>query len=369
MSSHYQELTPRRIVVAVSGGLDSMVLLHRLHRLSGAENWQLVVAHLNHGLRGRASDADEQFVRTTAARLGLPCVSERADVATHARTRRLSLEMAGRELRHAFLARVARQHGARVVALAHHADDQVETFLLRLFRGAGGDGLGGMQPVAPSPADPGVSLVRPLLAIPRARLAAFARRHRLQFSEDASNRDRRILRNRLRLDWLPRLRRIIPAVDAAILRAAELVGAEAQLAAAAAQHWLRRRQRSPFAALAVAVQRRVIQAQLRQLGCEPDFTLIETLRVAAGRRIVVRPGLNVLRDSLRPGSDDSRGRSSTSRLTPLTKPASAPPSMLRGAPETPKSPPSSTAANRVAWSKSFAWPCQPPAGMFKVPPI
>ncbi|MGD0538945.1 MAG: tRNA lysidine(34) synthetase TilS [Verrucomicrobiota bacterium] len=285
------------VVVAVSGGLDSMVLLHLLHRLAGTENWQLVVAHLNHGLRGRASDADERLVRETAGRLKLPSVIDRADVRRETLARKLSLEMAARQLRHEFLARTARARGARVVALAHHADDQVETFLLRLLRGAGGEGLAGMKPVAPSPADADLRLVRPLLEFSRATLAAYARRHRLRFREDASNACRDIPRNRVRHELIPRLRRFQPALDTTILRAMELVGAEAEFATAAAQRWLRHRQRSPFAALAVAVQRRVIQAQLRQLAGEPDFALIEALRATAERRIAVRPGLHVVRDT------------------------------------------------------------------------
>jgi tRNA(Ile)-lysidine synthase len=285
------------VVVAVSGGLDSMVLLHLLNRLARAASWRLVVAHFNHQLRGRASDADEAFVRRAAKQLGLPCVTDRADVRRAARARKFSVEMAARELRHAFFAQTARRNDARTVALAHHADDQVETFFLRLLRGAGGEGLAGMKPAAPSPADVEVRLVRPLLEFSRAMLAAYARRHRLRFREDASNACRDIPRNRVRHELIPRLRRFQPALDTTILRAMELIGAEAEFAAAAAQHWLGCRQSNPFAALALAVQRRVIQAQLRQLGCEPDFALIEALRVATGRRIVVRPGLQVVRDA------------------------------------------------------------------------
>ena len=293
-----QLLAPgERVVVAVSGGLDSMVLLHLLHRLARATRWQLVVAHFNHQLRGRASDADEAFVRETADRLKLPCAVDRAAIGRVARARRLSLEMAARELRHAFLARAARAHGARVVALAHHADDQVETFLLRLLRGAGGEGLAGMKPSAPSPADADVRLVRPLLEFSRSSLAAYARRHRLRFREDASNACRDIPRNRVRHELVPRLRRFQPALDIVIPRAMELVGAEAEFAEAAAHRWLRHRPRRPFVTLAVAVQRRVIQAQLRQLGCETDFALVEYLRAAEGRPIAVRPGLSMFRNA------------------------------------------------------------------------
>lgn len=111
-----------------------MVLLHVLHRLARAQQWRLTVAHLNHQLRGRSSDADERLVREAAKRLGLACVVERANVKEYARRHRRSIEMAAREVRHDFLARAARERGIRTIALAHHADDQVELFFLRLLR-------------------------------------------------------------------------------------------------------------------------------------------------------------------------------------------------------------------------------------------
>jgi len=144
----------QKILVAVSGGLDSMVLLALLQRLAGAHRWRLTVAHFNHQLRGKEADADERLVRDTANSLGLPLVAGSGAVKEHARRRGLSLEMAARELRHSFLATAAKNSGIASVALAHHADDQVETFFLRLLRGAGSRGLGGMDWLAPSPAKP-----------------------------------------------------------------------------------------------------------------------------------------------------------------------------------------------------------------------
>ena len=123
------------ILVAVSGGVDSMVLLHLLKALSVERRWKLTVAHFNHRLRGRASDADEVFVRKTAKGMKLPFVSKRADVKRFARESKLSIEMAARKLRHEFLAEVARACKIKTIALAHHADDQVELFFLRLLRG------------------------------------------------------------------------------------------------------------------------------------------------------------------------------------------------------------------------------------------
>jgi len=133
------------ILVAVSGGLDSMALLHSLHKLSSRHQWKLTIAHFNHQLRGRSSDADEKLVRKTAAAMRLPFVAGRANVKEFAQQSKTSVEMAARKLRHDFFARVARERKIRVVALAHHADDQVELFFLRILRGAGGEGLAGMK--------------------------------------------------------------------------------------------------------------------------------------------------------------------------------------------------------------------------------
>src|ERR1051326_827328 len=135
----------QRVLVAVSGGVDSMVLLDILDRLRDSQSWQITVAHLNHQLRGRSSDADERLVREIAKVRGLPIVVERREVRAVAREEKVSIEMAARKARHDFLAGAARERGIRSVALAHHADDQVELFFLRLFRGSGSEGLAGMK--------------------------------------------------------------------------------------------------------------------------------------------------------------------------------------------------------------------------------
>ena len=164
-------LLPRdqKILVAVSGGADSLVLLQSLASLAAKFRWKLSVAHFNHQLRGRASDADEQLVRQSAAALKLPVVVGRADVKAFAKESKFSIEMAARKLRHEFFARVAKSQKISVVALAHHADDQVELFFLRVLRGAGGEGLTGMKWRSPSPADKSITLVRPLLALPNTK--------------------------------------------------------------------------------------------------------------------------------------------------------------------------------------------------------
>ena len=187
------------VVVAVSGGVDSMVLLDLLMRLPELR-LRLVVAHLNHCLRGEESDADETLVRAAAARFGLPFASRRVDVARLKREEGLSLEEAGRVARYAFLAETAGARQARVVALAHHADDQAETVLMRLLRGAAASGLCAM---APKSADG--RYVRPLLFTPRQEIERYAREQGIPFRHDASNDDPQFLRNRIRHELIPAL--------------------------------------------------------------------------------------------------------------------------------------------------------------------
>lgn len=322
----------QRILVAVSGGVDSMVLLHLLYALAPKHGWRLTVAHLNHQLRGRSSDADERLVRRTAQRLKLPVVVERVAVAQLARARKLSVEMAARDARHSFLARIARRQHISTIALAHHADDQLELFFLRLLRGSGGEGLAGMKWRASSASDSQVELIRPLLDQPKAALLEYAKENQVQFREDASNAVLDFQRNRIRHELLPLLRRKYqPALDKTLLRVMDILGADAEFAAAAARAWLgesedpkaevrgpnegRRvkseeggadsaltkrplsgkkggRRRVPFDKLPVAVQRRCVQFQLVRLGIIPDYELVERLSRETNRPVSVgRPTL------------------------------------------------------------------------------
>jgi tRNA(Ile)-lysidine synthase len=313
------------VLVAVSGGLDSMTLLHVLHKLSSRHRWRLTVAHFNHRLRGRSSDADEKLVRQTAAAMKLPFVAGQANVREFAQKSKLSVEMAARKLRHDFFARAAMERKIRVIALAHHADDQVELFFLRVLRGAGGEGLAGMKWRSPSPVDSKIMLVRPLLDATKAELRGFAHEGKILFREDATNTSLDLPRNRVRNELLPLLqRRYQPALTKTVLRLMEIVGAEADLAGEAARQWLvskrkiehaprpvplpaRRgegghRQAGPgegivFKDLPVAVQRRALQLQLAELGVSVDFDLVEQLRKSANRFVSVNSTLSVLRDA------------------------------------------------------------------------
>jgi tRNA(Ile)-lysidine synthase len=308
------------VLIAVSGGLDSMVLLHLLCALATKYRWQLAVAHLNHQLRGPSSNADERLVRATARKLGLRCIVDRKPVKQVAKARKESIEMVARILRHEFLVRSARKLKCPVVALAHHADDQVELFFLRLLRGAGGVGLAGMKWLSRSPADSSIQLARPLLNVSKVELAAWAHAHRVRFREDATNAATDFLRNRIRHKLLPLLRRDFqPALKEVIPRVMEIIGAEAEFAVEAAEAWLqtvrsfasrrsgpRKRgtpnpktaQPTPFEELPIAMQRRVLQIQFFSHGVTPpDFELIERLRTEADKQVTIAPGVTATRDT------------------------------------------------------------------------
>ncbi len=218
------------VLAAVSGGADSMCLLECLHSLSQRRDarWELHAAHLHHGIRGRAADADQRSVARACERLGVPLHTDKVDVPAFAHARHQSLELAARNCRHAFLGRTAAAIGAACVALAHQADDQAETVLHNLLRGTGLRGLAGMpirRPLA-NASDP--LLIRPLLTHTRAQVENYLAERRVTFRTDSTNRDSRHTRNRLRRRVLPMLRREVnPAVDTCLLRLAQLAGAAA----------------------------------------------------------------------------------------------------------------------------------------------
>lgn len=274
-----------------------MVLLHVLQSLAAKYRWKLSVAHFNHQLRGPAADADERLVRRTAARLRLPFFGGRADVRAFARQSKLSLEMAGRKLRHEFLAGTARRQKIHFIALAHHADDQVELFFLRLLRGAGGEGMGGMKWSSPSPAGKKITLVRPLLGFTKQELLAFAGEMNVAFRQDATNFTSDHLRNRIRNELLPLLQdRYQPALGKTVLRLMEITGAEGEWAGETARRWLAQPE-AAFGTLAVAVQRKILQFQLARAGVVVDFELVERLRTTPDQYVSTGPGLAVARDA------------------------------------------------------------------------
>ncbi len=209
-----------RVLVAVSGGPDSMALLYLLAARREALRLSLGVAHLDHRLRPESGE-DADFVARAAAALGLARHVERADVRALARRLGLSVEAAGRRARLDFFAATARAFGYARVALGHHGDDLAEGLLLNLLRGAGPRGLGGMRPLRPD------GIVRPLLAARRAEILEYLARRGIPFREDPTNRDPAIARNRVRHRLLPLLERDYrPGAAEALRRAAEICAAE-----------------------------------------------------------------------------------------------------------------------------------------------
>ncbi len=191
-----------RVLLAVSGGADSVAMAHALARLrtEGRLQCEFVIGHINHCLRGTESDADETFVRQLGDRLGISVVTERVDVPQYARSHKLSIETAARRCRLTCLAGMAKKHNCVRIATAHHADDQAETVIFRLMRGTGFRGLCGIHPV--SSVFSGV-FVRPLLTTSRDEIMNYCRHNDLTWREDASNQNWAFTRNRIRHGLLP----------------------------------------------------------------------------------------------------------------------------------------------------------------------
>ncbi len=247
----------KKLLVGVSGGRDSMVLLHALQRV-GYRN--LVVCHLVHMLRGKASKADAAFVRRQTAKAGLAFESARAQTRDYASANKKSLELAARELRRAFFAECARKHRCRLLLLAHHADDQIETCLFNFLRGTGPAGLAGIKPVSKLGT---LAIHRPLLAVTREEIDRYQKQHRIPFREDSTNAEALHTRNKLRHEILPAIERALgPSFRKAIPRAAEILRAE--------EEWMSSLVPVPgetlscreLRALPLALQRRLVRAWL-----------------------------------------------------------------------------------------------------------
>jgi tRNA(Ile)-lysidine synthase len=218
------QLWPRgaRVVAAVSGGSDSVAMLLLLRELASTGELELAgLAHLHHHIRGAEADADAAFCRDLAARLGIPALMGDADVPAAAADAGVSLEVAGRRARQRFYAEVMASATASRVAVAHTRDDQAETILLRLARGAGSAGLGGMAPRRGP-------IARPVLDTTRKSLRDFLRARGEGWREDATNLDRGIPRNLVRHEVMPHLRHINAQADRALARAAEALRADAE---------------------------------------------------------------------------------------------------------------------------------------------
>jgi tRNA(Ile)-lysidine synthase len=271
----------RRYLIGVSGGRDSVTLLHWLNA-RGYKN--LIVCHLNHRLRGRSAAADAKFVEKLAIKYDVDFELGSADVRALAAKKKISLETAARMARYSFFARIAKRRRGHTIFLGHHADDLVETFLLNLFRGAGTGGLSAMREISKRNIDDiDLCVVRPLLAVWRAEIDQYLRQNRLKFREDTSNRDLYPLRNRIRRRVIPYLEKTIGRnIRQNIWRTAAIMAEEENFFETLLPEKL-----SNVAALAVkplrkmslAVQRRMLHKWLRS-GKVPDLTfdLVERVR-------------------------------------------------------------------------------------------
>ena len=274
------------LVVALSGGADSVSLLHAIVRVRAARGakppYGLVAAHLNHGIRGTEADADEAFCAGLCQSLGVPFVAGKTDVPAEAAKTGESIEMAARRERRGFLAAAAED--CRDIALAHTLDDQLELFLLRLARGAGLRGLAGMAPVAPlDRAGSVVRLVRPFLSLRHTDLVAFLRAEGLPWREDSTNADDGPLRNRIRHHAVPALLEACGAgLPATLDRTLSLLREDANFldALAAGDPWTPGDPASALASGPVPVARRRVARALYEAGADP-----ETVSLAAVERV------------------------------------------------------------------------------------
>jgi tRNA(Ile)-lysidine synthase len=318
-----------RVLAAVSGGGDSVALLRLLALLAGDLDLTVVVAHVNHRLRGEASDEDQRFVEALAARLGYEC---RVLLPDEAAAHRMAAggEEARRCVRHALLGQAARDSRCTRIALAHTLDDQAETFLMRLIRGAGRRGLSAMASAGPGP------LIRPMLGITRKQARVFLGRLGQEFREDETNLSERFLRNRIRSRLLPVLSEMNPAITRTLAKTAQLLADEDRYLDALAAEWVRRRSGSPGAGIALpargvealsdlppALARRVVRLALARAGGDPrgasQAVVAAVMRVAAygaedeplllaGGMAVTLRGPDLAFEMRRPGEAKGPGR-------------------------------------------------------------
>ncbi|NLS44588.1 MAG: tRNA lysidine(34) synthetase TilS [Firmicutes bacterium] len=213
-----------QVIVGVSGGPDSVALLHVLYKLQNEFDISLHVAHLNHMLRGEIADEEARYVKDFAKRLGLSCTIESIDVRDYAFKKSISTELAARDLRYDFYMRTAIREGASKVALGHHAGDQAETVLLRLIRGTGLTGLRGIPAVRPLNTTRNITIVRPLIELVPSKILTYCNETGLKYYIDASNINPDYSRNRIRHELIPRLEQDYnPKVIEALVNTAELI--------------------------------------------------------------------------------------------------------------------------------------------------
>ncbi|PTX55255.1 tRNA(Ile)-lysidine synthase [Melghirimyces profundicolus] len=287
-----------KVAVGVSGGVDSTALLHALHRLAPRYGWRVYAIHVNHGLRGEESEGDARYVRGRCEEWRIPFRLERVDVKGELEKNGGNPQSVARKLRYEAFHRAARAFGADHLALAHQADDQVETLLMRLLRGTGPSGLAGIPLVREWD---NIRVVRPLLEIRRSEVEDYCAAHGLKPRLDSSNRDSRYTRNRIRHDLIPELKSYNPRFENALLQLAKVAADEEdhwrELVEKGAERVILHRgdgetvmDVTSLLELDVALQRRVIKLILNCLVEEDENDGVTLDSVERIRRLAARPG-------------------------------------------------------------------------------
>lgn len=266
------------VVVGVSGGVDSVALLHLLWRLREEWDLRLYAVHLNHGLRGQEAEADSKLVQKFAQELGVQVTVETADIAAEAAAMGVSEEEAGRERRYALYHRVAREVGARRIAVGHHGNDQAETVLMNLVRGAGLRGLGGIPPVRGQ-------IIRPLSGLQKSQLERYCRWQGLPWREDVSNRNTAYRRNYIRWEILPRLAVVNPGIVGGLMRTAASLREDWQ--------FIQEKAKEAYAAVVEEASARRVILKVGEL---------KTLPVALRKRVLCRAYEQVAGEHRTPGA-------------------------------------------------------------------
>ncbi len=299
-----------RLVVAVSGGPDSVCLLHILTTLRHELDIDLHVAHLNHQLRGKDSVADARYVANLAKKLGIPATIASRDVKSYQKQHRLSLEEAAREVRYQFLTSIADKLGATKVAVGHTADDHIETMLMHLIRGSGTKGLRGLSSLNKLNVSGGsLTVIRPLLDLNREETVTYCRDHKLTPRLDASNLSTQPLRNKIRLHLLPLLRKYNPQIKQALQRLSHTATGDLDFIEKEINSVVKNIvqvgkksvtiKKKDFLALHPALQRQILRSSIESLlGSLKDIEsshiedIIESLKKPAGKIIGLPFGLN-----------------------------------------------------------------------------
>jgi tRNA(Ile)-lysidine synthase len=298
------------LVAAVSGGPDSVCLLHILHSLRQELDITLHVAHLDHQLRGAESDADAAYVKALAKRLKIPAAFESADVQAYRKLHRLTLEEAAREVRYRFLAAIVQKTGAAAVAVAHHSNDNAETILMHLIRGTGIKGLRGLAPVTTLKVDDEeLTVIRPLLSLTREEIVSYCTEHDIEPQTDSSNFSNEPFRNKVRRKLLPELQKYNPRITEALLRTArsaasdlDFIESTARLASPEVAVFEKSSvviSKKTFLALHPAIQRQILRnaiasllGNLKDIESSHIEDVIEALGKPAGKTIGLPFGLN-----------------------------------------------------------------------------